>query len=110
MAKKLTSYPTAADVEAVFKLSASDRTSVMVSTDPRTVIHNFAHLNKQFNLRGVVVYGFNWGKHMTHFNIKEMNRLYAKMNCVCVPVLSKHLGFKAPLFYLIHAVCKENNK
>lgn len=109
MANKLTSYPTASEIQSVFKPSASDKTTILRSADPRTVIHNFAHLNKQFNLRAVIVYGFSWRRNMTHFHIKEMNKRYASKQCICVPILSTQLGFKQ-VFYLIHAVCKEYNK
>jgi len=110
MAKKSILYPTTTDVESVFKLNVADKTTVLRTADPRSVIHNFAHLNAQFNLRGIIVYGFNWGKNMTHFHIKEMNRRYASQECICVPVLSTQLGFKGAAFYLIHVVCKKNNK
>jgi hypothetical protein len=87
-----------------------DRTHVVIAKDPRTSIHNFVHLHGQFNLRAVVVAGFDWSKSMTHHQIKQMNQQYRTQGCVCVPILSTQVGFKGPAFYLIHAQIQHNDK
>ena len=87
-----------------------DRTHVVITRDPRTSIHNFVSLHRQFNLRAVVVTGFAWSRSMTHHQIKLMNQQYHEEGCVCVPILSTQVGFEGPAFYLIHAQINGNDK
>ena len=87
-----------------------DRTHVVITRDPRTSIHNFVHLHRQFNLDAVVVTGFAWSRSMTHQQIKWMNQQYRTQGCVCVPILSTQVGFTGPAFYLIHAQINSNDK
>jgi hypothetical protein len=110
MAKTSGSYPTKSEILNRMQIQPHDRTHVVITPDPRTSIHNFVSLHRQFNLSAVVVAGFSWSKSMTHQQIRWMNQQYQNQDCVCVPILSTQLGFKTPAFYLIHAQIKNNDK
>ena len=92
------------------QIKPQDQAHVVITRDPRTSIHNFVSLHKQFNLRQVVIAGFTWSRSMTHHQIKLMNQQYRSKGCVCVPILSTQVGFALPAFYLIHAQITDNDK
>ena len=92
------------------QIRKDSRTHVVITSDPRTSIHNFVHLHRQFNLGAVVIAGFAWSRSMTHHQIKQMNQQYRSQGCVCVPILSTQVGFEGPAFYLIHAQINHNDK
>ena len=110
MVKTIRSSLTKQQILDRLQICKDDRAHVVITQDPRTSIHNFVHLHRQFNLRAVVVTGFAWSKSMTHHHIKIMNQQYRSQGCVCVPILSTQVGFKGPAFYLIHAQINHNDK
>jgi hypothetical protein len=110
MAKTSGSYPTKSEILDRMQIQPHHRAHVVITRDPRTSIHNFVNLHRQFNLQSVIVTGFSWSKNMTHQQIRWMNQQYQNQGCVCVPILSTQLGFKTPAFYLIHAIITHNDK
>ena len=110
MVKTIRSSLTKQEIIHRLQIPKDNRTHVVITQDPRTSIHNFVHLHRQFNLRAVVITGFAWSKSMTHHQIKLMNQQYRTQGCVCVPILSTQVGFKGAAFYLIHAQINHNDK